>query len=159
MKPRSRKAKGDVFERETAAHINDKTGIACSRTPLSGAAGGSDLRDTPGLAVECKRQENVSFPAAMEQAEKAAKDGEMAVVINRRNRQTTGQSYVLMRLDSMCEMYAAWLREKGLVPPAGEQSGDLEEPKTLPLSAIGEQDDCPFAIARAALGDDKTPLD
>ena len=50
----------------------------------------------------------------MTQAEAAAKEDEMAVVINRRSYQSTGQSFALVRLDSLLVLYNSWLREQGI---------------------------------------------
>lgn len=120
---RSLKAKGDNFERELAAYLNLRIpGLASQRAALSGGgfigglAGGADLMGTPGLHVEAKRVEALSFPAAMAQAETSIrKTGapETPIIINRRNRQSTGDSYVLLRLDGFIPFYAAWLHMNG----------------------------------------------
>lgn len=116
------KAKGDRFECELAAHISDTTGLVCERAPLSGGgvigqlSGGADLMGTPGLHVEAKRAERLNFMDALAQAERSiAKQGapEAPVVINRRNRMETGESYVLMRLDPFLALYDAWLKQEG----------------------------------------------
>jgi hypothetical protein len=116
---RALKAKGDIFERELAAYLSSRLAIDIRRAPLSGGgvihglSGGADLSGTPGVHIEAKRVEALSFPTAMAQAEASLlKSGapEMPVVINRRNRQTTGQSYTLMRLDDFITLYAAWLQ-------------------------------------------------
>ena len=121
---RGLKQKGDRFERELAAFISDATGLNCERAPLSGGgvigqlSGGADLIGTPGLHVEAKRVERLSFPEAMRQAEKSIakrRTPDQAVIINRRNRMNTGDSYTVMRLDVFLPMYRAWLREQGFI--------------------------------------------
>jgi hypothetical protein len=118
------KRKGDTFERELAAHLSAKTGLQIVRAPLSGGgrisglAGGADLIGTPGLHAELKRVEKLNFPGALAQAEASLrKTGapEKAVVINRRNRQSNDDAFVLMRLDTLLTFYNAWLREQGYV--------------------------------------------
>jgi hypothetical protein len=120
------KRKGDTFERELAAHLSAKTGLTIQRAPLSGGgfvgglAGGADLMGTPGLHIEAKRVEKLSFPAALAQAyASVAKTGapEAPVVINRRSRQSLDDAYVLLDLKSFLPLYNAWLREQGHTKP------------------------------------------
>lgn len=115
---RSLKAKGDAYERELAAYMSARLGYDIRRAPLSGGgvihslSGGSDLSGTLGLHVEAKRVERLSFPDAMRQAEASlSKSGapEIPVVVNRRSRQATGDSYVLLRLDDFLDLYESWL--------------------------------------------------
>lgn len=123
------KQKGDKFERELAAYINDLYGrtednALAVRAPLSGGgaintlAGGADLNGPPLLHVEAKRVEKLSFPAAMEQAETSlSKTGasEIPVVINRRNRQSTAKSYALVRLDALLYLHSFAMEALGYV--------------------------------------------
>jgi len=119
------KAKGDNFERELAAYINEYLGRElCSRAPLSGGgvvgilSGGADLIGPPDLFIEAKRVEKLSFPAAMAQAERniiQTQTQDMGVVINRRNRMSTGQSYVLLRLDNFLRLYKSHLTLEGIL--------------------------------------------
>ena len=53
---KAHKRKGDAYERELAAYINDATGLNCSRAPLSGGGkvgmhGTADLIGTPALEI------------------------------------------------------------------------------------------------------------
>ncbi len=123
LKPRGAKAKGDKFERELAAWLNEHVyqREQCSRAPLSGGGnigivGGADLIGTPGLFVEAKRVEKLSFPAALEQAERnqsLTNSPESPIVINRRNQQATSDSYVFMRLDQFSTFYRLALIQLG----------------------------------------------
>jgi hypothetical protein len=116
---RGSKAKGSDFERELAAYLNETVGLRSRRALLSGGGrndGGSDLDGTPMIHVEAKRTETFAPYAAMQQAEESIRRGDrlaMPVVIQRRNRMTTGQSMVVMRADDWAKMYAAFLRESG----------------------------------------------
>lgn len=120
---RGMKAKGDEYERELASYINEATGLSSGRAPLSGGGkvglyGGADLIGTPGLFVEAKRVERLSFHEAMRQAEtniKKTQSPEAPVVINRRNRESTGDSLVVMRLDSFLKFYLSHLLISGYV--------------------------------------------
>gem|GEM_PF-1994639 len=117
----SSQRKGNGFERELAAYINAATGLSSFRAPLSGGgtieySGGADLVGTPDLFVEAKRVERLNFHAALAQAEKAiAKTGcpDMPLVINRRNRQTTGEALCLLRLDDFLRLYRYFLEAEG----------------------------------------------
>lgn len=112
------KRKGDDFERELAAYINEHAGISTAfRAPLSGGgkvgmAGGTDILGAPGLFIEAKRVERLNFHDALRQAETnitKTRSPEMPVVINRRNREPTGRSLVLVRLDDFLTLYRSWI--------------------------------------------------
>lgn len=117
------KRKGDDYERELAAYINDKVGIQCFRAPLSGGGkvgmvGGTDILGAPELFIEAKRVERLNFHDALRQAEgnvgKTASQ-DRPVVINRRSREPTGRSLVLLRLDDFLELYRGYLVRHGVV--------------------------------------------
>lgn len=119
---RGHKQKGDKYERELAAHINEKTGLRSFRAPLSGGgnvgmAGGADILGTPELFIEAKRVERLNFHEALRQAEtniSKTKSESCPVVINRKSRMKTGDSLVLLRLDDFLRFYLAYLRHEGL---------------------------------------------
>jgi Holliday junction resolvase len=120
---RGMKAKGDAYERELAAHINGSTGLNSGRAPLSGGgkvgiAGGADLLGTPFLFVEAKRTERLNVREALRQAEtniRKTKSPEAPIVITRMNREATGDSLIVMRLDSFLEVYRSHLLANGYV--------------------------------------------
>jgi hypothetical protein len=115
------KQKGDNYERELAAYINDKTGTKSFRAPLSGGgnvgmSGGADLLGVPELFVEAKRVERLNFHDALRQAERNAvktSSPDTPIVINRKNRQPTGESLCLVRLDEFLKFYKAYLLQQG----------------------------------------------
>lgn len=120
LSPRGGKAKGSAFERELAAWLNERVpGLNARRALLSGGGrndGGADLDGTPHIHVEAKRTETFAPKAAMRQAEAAlakAKDGRMAVVVNRQNRMTTEESLVVMRLGDWVKLYQHLVRHGG----------------------------------------------
>jgi hypothetical protein len=122
---RGMKAKGDNYERELAAHINERTGLNAGRAPLSGGgkvglAGGADLLGTPDLFVEAKRTERLNIRDALSQAEtniRKTQSPEAPIVITRRNREATGDSIACMRLDSFLEIYRNHLIHTGVIKP------------------------------------------
>lgn len=111
------KRKGDDYERELAAYINEHIGIQSFRAPLSGGGkvgmvGGTDILGAPGLFIEAKRVERLNFHDALRQAEgniAKTRSPDMPVVVNRRNRETTGKSLVLLRLDDFLKLYKTWV--------------------------------------------------
>jgi hypothetical protein len=118
----SSKRKGDGYERELAAYINEQTGLKTAhRAPLSGGgmvglSGGADINGVPELFIEAKRVERLNFLDAIRQAERnkqKTNSPEIPVVINRRNRMTTGESLCLVRLDDFLKLYSSHLRELG----------------------------------------------
>ena len=116
------KRKGDGFERELAYYFNEECGTNCYRTPLSG--GGrhditptADITGLPDLFIEAKRVERLNFHDALAQAERnrtrSGTDRDITVVVNRRNRQTTGESLCLLRLDDLIRLYKLHLAHLG----------------------------------------------
>ena len=115
---RGAKAKGDNYERELAAYIN-KTIFhgeeIVSRTPLSGGGvhtGKADLEGLKYLSVEAKRTEKFSPHAAMRQAEAAAGEKNVPVVITRKSNVKTGDSWVMLKLSDFLPMYRDHLRNE-----------------------------------------------
>lgn len=126
---RGMKAKGDAYERELAAHINERTGLTTAgRAPLSGGgkvglAGGADLLGVPGLFVEAKRVERLNVRDALKQAERnivKTRSPESPIVITRKNLERTGDSIVVMRLDSFLHIYRSHLLAAGYVREMAE---------------------------------------
>ena len=122
VKGRGSKAKGDKYERELSAYINEKTGLESFRAPLSGGgkvglSGGADILGTPELFIEAKRVERLNFHDAMRQAEmnvQKTRSQSKPIVINRKSRMATGDSLCLLRLDDFLKFYMAYLRLEGL---------------------------------------------
>lgn len=116
---RGAKTKGDNFERQVAAYLNDKIeGLDAYRTPLSGMRGGRetatpDLSNTPSVAIECKRTETISARKWMKQAIEAA-GANAPVVITRQNRDSMDDALVIMRLGEWIKFYEAVIRQDGL---------------------------------------------
>lgn len=78
--------KGAAGERELAG-ILKKYGYDCRRgQQYCGINGDADVIGIPGLHIECKRVEKLNIDDALEQSIRDAKDGEMPVVMHRKNR-------------------------------------------------------------------------
>ena len=97
--------KGADGEREIA-HILQEKGFEARRgQQFCGKNGDADVVGLDGIHMEIKRVENLNIYNAMAQSKSDARDGEIPVVIHRRNRD---EWKVTMRLDDFIEMYKAW---------------------------------------------------
>ncbi len=78
--------KGAAGERELAGLLK-KYGYDCRRgQQYCGANGDADVIGLSGVHIECKRVEKLNLDDAMEQSVRDAKDGEIPVVMHRKNR-------------------------------------------------------------------------
>ena len=119
----SPKRKGDGYERELAKYFNKKIFDGedkVQRMPLSGggaikSSGGSDLKNTPHIYVEAKRTERFKIHESMKQVIdniETSKSESMPVVITRRNRESTGDSLCILKLDDFIELYRILIDNK-----------------------------------------------
>ena len=119
----SPKRKGDGYERELAKYFNEKIFNGedkVQRMPLSGggaikSSGGSDLKNTPHIYVEAKRTEKFKIHESMRQVLEnieTSKSDSMPVVITRRNRESTGDSLCVLKLDDFIELYRILINSK-----------------------------------------------
>jgi len=96
------KVKGNAGEREIA-HILEAHGYTAHRgIQYNPDRFEADVEGLPGIHIEVKRVEQLNIYKAMEQSIRDAKDGEMPVVIHRRNRDYWK---VTMRLEEWLEIY------------------------------------------------------
>lgn len=85
------------------AHVLQEHGFDARRgQQYAGVNGDADVVGVPGLHIECKRVENLNIEKAMVQSEQDARDGEIAVVMHRKNRE---EWKVTMRLDDFMEIW------------------------------------------------------
>lgn len=94
--------KGVAGERELANILKDYGYDTRRGQQFCGANGDADVVGLPGIHIECKRVERLNFYAAMEQSERDSREGEVPVVMHRKNRQDW---LVTMRLSDWLEMY------------------------------------------------------
>lgn len=119
------KTKGDNYERELAAYLASRLGLPVNRTIMSGGGRNMaqlpDLEGTPHLWVEAKRTERFEPLKAMRQAitgKTARHCPDMPVVINRKNRQATEHSLVVLHLEDFVTLYEAFLKREGIIKDA-----------------------------------------
>lgn len=71
----------------------------------SGATGDADVVGLPGIHLEIKRVEKLNISEAMQQSIRDAREGELPVVMHRKNRETW---LVTMPLRVFMVLYKAW---------------------------------------------------
>ena len=94
--------KGKVAELEVA-HLLQEYGYDARRSvQYCGANGDADVVGLPGVHLEVKRVEKLNLDKAMEQSIADAKEGEMPVVVHRKNRK---EWEVTMLMKDFMELY------------------------------------------------------
>lgn len=78
--------KGCKGERELAKILRDYGYTARRGQQYSGANGDADVVGITGVHIECKRVERLNIHDAMNQSVRDARDGEIPVVMHRKNR-------------------------------------------------------------------------
>lgn len=101
------KQKGAAGERELAQVLRDH-GFDKARRGIQycGANGDADVLGLPGIHIECKRREKLNIQDAYDQSKHDAREGEVPVVMHRRNH---CEWLVTMKLDDWIEMYKEWI--------------------------------------------------
>lgn len=95
--------KGKRGELELAAVLRAHGYSARRGQQYAGANGDADVVGLPGVHIECKRVERLNLDAAMAQAVRDARAGEVPVVMHRRNR---GQWMATLRLEDFLRLEA-----------------------------------------------------
>lgn len=99
------RAKGCRGERSLAKALREH-GYDCRRgQQFSGANGDADVVGLPNIHIECKRVERLNIENAMAQSIHDAREGELPVVMHRKN---NCKWLVTMRLDDWIELYREW---------------------------------------------------
>lgn len=97
------RAKGARGERELA-NLLKEYGYECRRgQQFSGANGDADVVGLPNVHIECKRVEKLNIEKAMAQSSRDARDGEVPVVMHRKDRHPW---LVTMAMGDFMEMYS-----------------------------------------------------
>ena len=102
------RAKGARGERELA-NLLKEYGYATRRgQQFSGANGDADVVGIPSIHIECKRVEKLNLDKAMSQSIRDARDGEIPVVMHRKDREDW---LVTMQLVDWIELYKEWSKD------------------------------------------------
>lgn len=102
MNSRNKGARG---ERELAEKLREYGYTTRRGQQYSGANGDADVVGVEGLHIECKRVEKLNLDDALAQSIRDARDGEMPVVMHRKNR---AEWKVTMRLDDFIQLWRSY---------------------------------------------------
>lgn len=97
--------KGARAERELASKLREYGYTARRGQQFSGANGDADVVGLSGIHIECKRVERLNIEDAMSQSKRDARNGEIPVVMHRKN---NCEWLVTIRLDDFMEIYREW---------------------------------------------------
>lgn len=93
------------------AHFFQRWGFEARRgQQFSGLQGDADVVGVPYLHLECKAVQKLNLDKAMEQSQRDAREGEIPVVVHRKDRQ---EWRITMTLEEFMPIYMAWLKQKG----------------------------------------------
>lgn len=99
------RAKGATGERELSKILKEHGYDTRRGQQYCGAYGDADVVGLDGIHLEVKRVERLVIEKAMEQSRNDAREGEIPVVMHRKNRQPW---LVTMDLESWLEIYKEW---------------------------------------------------
>lgn len=103
--PINSRQKGAAGERELARKLR-KYGYDARRSQqFAGINGDADVVGLDGVHIECKRVERLNLEDAMAQSKHDARDGEIPVVMHRKN---NCEWLVTLQLERFIELYREW---------------------------------------------------
>lgn len=97
--------KGKRFERLVAGLFRSIGYEARRGQQYCGANGDADVIGVPGIHIECKAVEKLNLYDAMSQAKADAREGELPVVIHKKN---NCKVLVTMEFDDWAALYREW---------------------------------------------------
>ena len=97
--------KGARYERHVAGLFREAGYEARRGQQYSGLHGDADVVGVPGIHIECKHVERLNLYDAMAQSVRDAREGEIPVVIHKKNH---CGDLVTMRFRDWAEMYREW---------------------------------------------------
>ncbi len=101
--------KGKRFERLVAGLFRSIGYEARRGQQYCGANGDADVIGVPGIHIECKAVEKLNLYDAMSQAKADAREGELPVVIHKKN---NCKVLVTMEFDDWAALYREWESER-----------------------------------------------
>lgn len=99
------KQKGKRGELELAKKLREYGYDARRSVQYSGANGDADVVGLAGVHIEVKRRERLNIEDAMAQSKHDAREGEIPVVMHRKN---NCEWLVTLQLDKFIELYREW---------------------------------------------------
>jgi len=105
MNSRNKGKRGEL----EAAHLLKEYGYEARRSQqYAGINSDADVVGLPGIHIEVKRVEKLNVDTAMAQSIRDARDGEIPIVLHRKNR---AKWLVTMPFEEWMKMYKAWEKE------------------------------------------------
>lgn len=101
--------KGKRFERLVAGLFRSIGYEARRGQQYCGAYGDADVIGVPGIHIECKAVEKLNLYDAMAQAKHDSREGEIPVVIHKKNNCAV---LVTMEFDDWAQMFGIWEKER-----------------------------------------------
>lgn len=102
------KQKGKRGELELAKKLREYGYDARRSVQYSGANGDADVVGLPGVHIECKRVERLNLEDAMAQSKHDAREGEIPVVMHRKN---NCEWLCTMPLSYFIDLYRGWYED------------------------------------------------
>ena len=106
--PINSRQKGAAGERELARKLREYGYEARRGQQFSGANGDADVLGLDGVHIECKRVERLNLEDAMAQSKHDARDGEIPVVMHRKN---NCEWMCTMPLSYFIDLYRGWYED------------------------------------------------
>jgi len=100
--PINSRQKGAAFERTLAKILRERGFDARRGQQFSGANGDADVVGLPGIHIEAKAVEKLNLYDAYEQSMRDSREGEVPVVIHKKNRKTI---LITMSLSDFLDFY------------------------------------------------------
>ena len=113
--------KGARGERELAGRLREYGYESRRGQQYCGANGDADVVGLPGIHIECKRAEKLNLYDAVEQAVRDSRDGELPVVMHRKNNH---EWLAIMRLDDWMHVYREF--EAGMAIEIEKEGGGCD---------------------------------
>lgn len=101
----NRRNKGAAYERHVASLFRTYGYKARRGQQYCGANGDADVVGVPGIHIECKAVERLNLYDAMAQAKRDAREGELSVVIHKKN---YCKDLVTMEFEQWIELFKEW---------------------------------------------------
>lgn len=103
--PINSRAKGAAGERELSRKLKEYGYDTRRGQQFCGANGDADVVGLPFIHIECKRVERLNLEDAMAQSKHDAREGEIPVVMHRKN---NCEWLVTLQLERFIELYREW---------------------------------------------------
>lgn len=123
--------KGKAGEREACRAIADVFKLPANTLRRSqqycGAAGDADVVGIPNLHIECKRVEKLNLDAAIKKVTEECPEGDVPIVVHRRNRKKWRVTVELDRLPELVELLSKLQTKRSIKRRKPRYENSLEQ--------------------------------